>query len=151
MIAGRLTGFAIGAAALLCAAPAAAQMVSADVLARTVQRGEIVSASDFESKELSAGSARSALSADEADGLEAVRTLRAGMPVRASYLSEPNLVRRGDPVTITIRSGALTITASGKALGDGAENETVRVFSDVTNHTFDAIVEGSGAVRVIAR
>ncbi len=151
MIPAKRVRLAAGVVFALGAAPAAAEMVAADVLARTVQRGEILSAGDFQSEEISASRARSALAAEEAAGMEAARTLRAGMPVRASFLSEPNLVRRGDPVTVSIRNGSLIITAGGKALGDGAKNETIRVFSDVTNHTFDAIVEGSGAVRVIAR
>lgn len=145
----------LAASVVLMSAPALAQSaptnVATDVLARTVQRGDVLSAGDFVQEEISAARARSALSAQDADGMEARRTLREGMPVRSGDLIEPRLVRRGDPVKISIRNGALVITASGRALGDAALGEPVRVFSETTNHTLDAIVEGSGAVRIAAR
>ena len=72
------------------------------------------------------------------------------MPVRASDLTEPRLVRRGQPVTIVLRSGALSITATGRALADGALGEPVRVFSEATNQTLDGVVESDGRVRVSA-
>ncbi|MBR0550927.1 flagellar basal body P-ring formation chaperone FlgA [Stakelama marina] len=144
-----------GAATLLCAVPAAAQTApataAADVLTHTVQRGDVLTASDFVSEEIPVARARSVLSAQDAAGMEARRILRAGMPVRSGDLIEPRLVRRGEPVTISIRSGSLAITANGRALGDAALGEPVRVFSEATNHTLDAVVEGSGAVRIAAR
>ena len=94
--------------------------------------------------------ARSVLTAEEADGLEARRTLREGRPVRASDLAEPRLVKRGEPVKISLRDGALTISAIGRALGDAALGERVRVFSEATNQTLDGVVEGAGVVRILA-
>ena len=143
------------AGALLLAAPLAAQSapadVAVDVLAHPVQRGDVLSQADFVQEDLAEARARGAIAAEDAAGMEARRSLRAGMPVRYSDLIEPRLVRRGEPVSISIRNGPLTITATGRALGDGAMNEPVRVFSETTNHTLDAFVEGTGAVRVIAR
>ncbi len=124
--------------------------VVADVLARTIQRGDVVSARDFAAGEITAAQARSVLTAEEADGLEARRTLREGMPVRASDLAEPRLVKRGEPVKISLRDGALTISAIGRALGDAALGERVRVFSEATNQTLDGVVEGAGVVRILA-
>lgn len=155
MIKVKAFGGALGAVAFLCSVGVAAQTdpgsVSADVLVRTIQRGDVVTANDFASEEIPGSRARGALSAQDADGMEARRTLRTGMPVRSGDLTEPRLVRRGEPVTISIRNGALSITAHGRALGDGALGEPVRVFSETTNHTFDAVVEGTGAVRIAAR
>ena len=132
-------------------AQAAGGDVAADVLSRTVQRGEMLSAHDFVSKVLPGAQARGAVRADAADGLEARRTLRSGMPVRASDLAEPRLVKRGEPVTIVLQTGALSITAAGRALADGALGEPVRVFSEATNQTLNGVVEDTGRVRVAAR
>lgn len=138
--------------AVLPAVPALAQSapatVSADVLARTVLRGEVLGASDFTVEQIAAARARDALPSGEAAGLEAKRTLQAGTPVRRTDLIEPRAVRRGEQVKIALRSGALLITASGRALGDAAIGEPVRVFSEATNQTLDAIAEGTGAVRI---
>ncbi|MXP10428.1 flagellar basal body P-ring formation chaperone FlgA [Pseudoblastomonas halimionae] len=124
--------------------------VAADVLARTIQRGELVSERDFAVEEIPAARARGIVSAQEAAGLEARRTLRKGMPVRASDLAELRLVKRGEPVKLTLREGALTISVLGRALGDGAMGEQVRVFSEATNQTLAGVVEGSGVVRILA-
>jgi flagella basal body P-ring formation protein FlgA len=61
---------------------------------------------------------------------------------------KPQLVRRGEPVTIRIVSGALAITASGRALNGGGQGEMVRVVTNATNRTLDGTIEGSGTVRV---
>jgi len=124
--------------------------VVADVLTRVVQRGEIVSTRDFVAEEITAAQARGTITAQEAAGLEARRTLREGMPIRASDLTEPRLVKRGEPVKITLREGALTIGAIGRALGDGALGERVRVFNEATNQTLDGIVEATGVVSILA-
>lgn len=61
----------------------------------------------------------------------------------------PKLVRRGQPVALTIRSGALTITAQGRALSDGREGDLVRVVTP-SSRTTHGIVDASGAVRIAA-
>ena len=131
-------------------AQSAGDGVVADVLTRAVQRGEVVSLRDFAVEEVPAAQARGVITAKEAAGLEARRTLREGMPVRASDLAEPRLVKRGEPVKITLREGALTISAIGRALGDGALGERVRVFNEATNQTLDGVVESAGVVRILA-
>ncbi|WP_010410992.1 flagellar basal body P-ring formation chaperone FlgA [Citromicrobium sp. JLT1363] len=131
-------------------AQSAGEGVEADVLTRSIQRGEVLSARDFAPEQISAGQARGSISAEEAAGFEARRPLRSGMPVRASDLTEPRLVRRGQPVTLILRSGALSISATGRALADGALGEPVRVFSEATNQTLDGVVESAGRVRVSA-
>lgn len=132
-------------------AQTAAPMVSTDVLARTVQRGELLGTGDFTSAQMLVAQAQDAVSAQEADGREARRTLRSGLPVRATDLAEPRLIRRGDPVMIRLRNGGLTITAGGRALADAALGKPVRVFNKATNQTLDAIVEEAGVVRVVTR
>ena len=123
--------------------------VTADVLSRTVQRGDVLSERDFITEDIPATKARGIVSAEEAAGYEARRTLREGMPVRTSDLAEPRLVRRGEPVKIALREGALTISAIGRALGDAALGEHVRVFSEATNQTLDGVVESAGVVRIV--
>ena len=83
--------------------------------------------------------------------MEAARALPAGAMVRGSDVIRPQLVRRGEPVTIALRDGGLSITAQGKALSGGAAGDFVRVVSLATNHTLDGVVEGTGAVRVSAQ
>ena len=67
-------------------------------------------------------------------------------PVRAER-PQP-LVKRGEPVLIAVRSGGLTITSQGRALGSAAAGQPVRVVSADTHRTLDAIVDGPGSVRI---
>ena len=136
--------------ALALAAPVAAETVDVPVLVRTVERGEALSPADFTVEAMASGYARDALQPEETKGMEARRRLSAGAPVRASDLVRVQLVRRGEPVTIAVRSGALSIKAPGRALSGGAEGELVRVVSTATGRTLDGVVEGSGSVRIAA-
>lgn len=138
------------ALALLLAATAPPATVSAPVLARPVERGELLSADDFVDEERPAGLATGAIAPARAAGLEAVRRLAPGAIVRSGDVMQPRLVRRGEQVTLTVRSGALTITAQGRALADGRRGDVVRVVATATNRTLEGAVDGPGKVRIAA-
>lgn len=72
----------------------------------------------------------------------------AAPPLRAADRPAP-LVKRGDAIVIAVRSGALTITAHGKALSDGAMGDRVRVTNDATRRTLQAVVEGPARVKIL--
>lgn len=59
------------------------------------------------------------------------------------------MIRRGEPVTLRVRSGTLTIATAGRALGDGRLGERVRVVATATRRTLEGIVEGPGEVRLV--
>ena len=136
------------ALALLGAGPA--EDVQVAVLAHPVEKGTRLERSDFEIEARAPAAARGVLSAEDAAGMEAARNLSAGMTVRRSDLMKPQLVRRGEPVTIRIVSGSLVITASGRALNGGGQGEMVRVVTNNTNRTLDGTIDGSGTVRIAA-
>jgi flagella basal body P-ring formation protein FlgA len=135
--------------ALLLAADApATATVEVAVLTRAVERGETLAVSDFERSPRAPGLAIGAVAATRAAGRELVRALPAGAVVRASDTITPRLVRRGEPVAINLRARGLLIATGGRALTAGGMGDLVRVVATATNRTFDAIVEGSGAVRL---
>ncbi|WP_114228907.1 MULTISPECIES: flagellar basal body P-ring formation chaperone FlgA [Sphingomonas] len=117
------------------------------VLAHDVERGDLLSASDFVLDERPTPVGPIA-GPGQVLGKEALRHLAAGSVVKASDVAEPRLVKRGEPVTLVIRSGSLLIRAQGRALGDGRKGDLVRVVATPTNRTLDGMVEGSGAVRL---
>lgn len=130
--------------------PAIAQSATVDapVLARTIEKGDRVSVTDFEVAPVSTTAARSAISPRDAAGMEATRRLLAGQPVRGTDLARPQAIRRGEAVTIALVSGALSITTAGRALSGGGIGEPIRVVSLSTNRTLDGVVEQAGRVRV---
>ncbi|UYY59695.1 flagellar basal body P-ring formation chaperone FlgA [Sphingomonas sp. S2-65] len=125
-----------------------AEDVQVAVLGHAVSRGERIEAGDFTMESRSAAAARGALGIEDAMGMEATRNLAPGMIVRRTDVMTPQLVRRGEPVTIKLASGTLVITASGRALSGGAKGDMVRVVTNSTSRTLDGMVEGSGIVRV---
>lgn len=140
---------------MLSLVPAVAQTpatakVEASVLAHAVTRGMLLSADDFVVEERSAAQARGTLAAADAVGKEANRNLPAGAVLRPADVLAPRLVRRGEPVKITVRSGGLAIATGGRALASGAQGDLVRVVSLSTNRTLEGVVEGPSAVRVTA-
>ena len=135
-------------ALLLAAEVPAATTVEVAVLTRAVERGETLAVSDFERSPRAPGLAIGAVAATRAAGRELVRALPAGAVVRASDTITPRLVRRGEPVAINLRARGLLIATGGRALTAGGMGDLVRVVATATNRTFDAVVEGSGAVRL---
>ncbi len=140
----------IGAACIAAADPPATEpQLAGVVLDRAVEAGELLTTGDLVEQMLTPSLARAGLRLRDVVGMEAARRLAAGNIVRATDIVRPQLVRRGEPVTINIRSGTLVISAAGRALGNGAAGASVRVVAGPTNRTLDAIVEGPGAVRVM--
>jgi flagella basal body P-ring formation protein FlgA len=143
-------GFALAGFAAAAQAQKLPAQVEAPVLARAVEKGELLGQADFALAELSPAQARGAIGPADAAGKEALRRLAAGAPVRASDLTRPQLVRRGETVTLIVRSGGLAITTQGRALSGGGAGDLVRVVNAATSRTLEATVEKPGQVRIVA-
>ncbi|WP_395328455.1 flagellar basal body P-ring formation chaperone FlgA [Novosphingobium sp. BL-8H] len=139
------------AAPAAAVAPAAPASIQAPVLARTVERGEKLAAGDFTRGPISPSAARGMLAPAEAAGQEATHRIMAGAPVRAADVAQPRVVRRGEAVTISFITGALTITSAGRAMSDAARGEPVRVFNTATGRTLDGVADAPGQVSIPAR
>ena len=124
--------------------------VATPVLARPVERGDILSPSDFIEEARAPSAGVGALSPAAVNGMEATRRLSPGAVVRGNDVMAARMVRRGEQVTLKVRQGGLTITAQGKALSDGRRGDTVRVVATPTNRTLEGAVEGPGTVRIVA-
>lgn len=127
--------------------PSLQQQMLVPVLAHAVQRGDRLTAGDFTEDQLPAYRGRDAIAPRNAEGMEAVRNLPAGMPLRATDVMSPRLVKRGEPVAIRYVAGPLTISGSGRALADGGQGDLVRVVTE-SSRTIEALVDGQGAVRI---
>lgn len=123
-------------------------MLEVPVLDHAVAKGDLLSASDFASQPMPLTEARMLPRLKDIVGMEAARALMPGTVVRTGDVIRPQLVRRGEPVTIALRDGALSITTAGRALGSGAAGDFVRIVSLSTNRTLDGVVESTGIVRV---
>lgn len=126
------------------------ETVEVVVTARAVGRGETVRDSDV----LVERRPRDDVAADTVNSLTAVlgqaarRSLRAGQTLRPADLMKPDLVARNDMVTIVFEVPGITLTARGKALGPGAEGDTVSVLNPQSKRTLQAVVKAPGVVVV---
>lgn len=134
---------------LLLGASAAAAPLSAGafVLNRPVEAGDILADADFTPQ--SDVAASNSLSPRQAAGREATHHLSQGAVVRPTDVRAPQQVKRGDSILIAIRSGPLLITTQGRALTGGGVGDPVRVTSDSTRRTLQAVVEGPRRVKIL--
>lgn len=107
------------------------------VLTETVQRGEIVSAAILEGEDLS-----------PFIGMEARRTIQAGMALRASDVRAPRIVKRQSAVTVIFERQDLRLSIPGRALGDASEGELVSVLISGRQRPVYAIAMAPGTVRI---
>ncbi len=144
-------------ALLLCAAlaaalpfsPASAQSASADstvVAARPIRAKAVIAPGDLS---VTPGATPGAVSQPaQAVGMEARVAIYAGWPVREADLAPPAVVERNALVTLTFRSGALSIETEGRALSRAGVGERVRVMNLDSRTTVTGFVTGYNLVEV---
>ncbi|HVV92274.1 MAG TPA: flagellar basal body P-ring formation chaperone FlgA [Hyphomicrobiales bacterium] len=122
------------------------------VAARDLSPGTVVGTKDVEVvRRPRAGLARQSLSAvASAVGLEARRAIRAGETIRAGDLGEPELVKRGDVVTVVLAAPGMTLTVRGQAMRDGRRGDLVTVQNLLSKRILQGTVTGTAEVTLIA-
>ena len=125
-------------------------ILSVPVLNHPLRNGDIIGLNDLDMIELYASDIQPDmfLNPDDLIGLTPRRTAMAGKPLRNVDLQAPLLVSRGEGVTIICKSGPIILTASGKALQNGAKGDFIRVTNVASNRPIDAIVSGAREVVV---
>jgi flagellar basal body P-ring formation protein FlgA len=138
-----------GAPAKLRFTGTAIETVEAAVLARTIERNEIVKSSDVVlERRPKAEVGAEAATRDRAVGMQARRQLRAGQAIRAADLSKPDLVQRDQNVTLIYDAPGIYLTMRGKALDNGTEGDVVNVMNLQSKRTLSGTVTGRGQVSI---
>ena len=126
----------------------AEQAVRTQVLSRAITRGDVITARDVAWMNAPAGSVGDAPA--ELVGLEARRNLAAGKPLRASDLTAPTVIEKGEAVMVIYELGALRLTARGRALQNAARGQALRVMNVQSNRVLEARADGPGLARIEA-
>jgi flagellar basal body P-ring formation protein FlgA len=127
----------------------AVETVEAAVLARGVERNEVLKSSDVMiERRPRAEVGNDAAGRDNAVGMQARRQLRAGQALRVTDLAKPDLVTRDQNVTLIYESSGLYLTIRGKALEGGTEGDVVNVLNLQSKRTVSGVVVGRGQVSV---
>jgi len=127
----------------------AVETVEAAVLARTVERNEILKSSDvMVERRPKAEVGGDAANRDRAVGMQARHQLRAGQAVKVADLVKPDLVQRDQAVTLIYETPGLYLTVRGKALDGGTEGDVVSVMNLQSKRTVSGVVTGRGQVTI---
>ncbi|MDH3659717.1 MAG: flagellar basal body P-ring formation chaperone FlgA [Alphaproteobacteria bacterium] len=125
-------------------------LVSVPILARAVQRGDLISAADLDWKMVVPDALSNVSLTDEAQliGAEARRRLSPGRVLTSRDVGPPRLVLRGKPVRVVYADDGLKLTALGTARDDGAFGEPVRVINPESRLEVQGIATGHQEVTV---
>jgi flagella basal body P-ring formation protein FlgA len=127
----------------------AIETVEAAVLARNIERNEVLKSSDVVvERRPKAEVGTDAAGRDRAVGMQARRQLRAGQALRAADLAKPDLVQRDQNVTLIYETPGLYLTVRGKALEGGTEGDVVNVMNLQSKRTVSGVVSGRGQVSI---
>lgn len=120
------------------------------VLRRPISTGQIIRPDDVETvyRRNSLLSNDAVMSADQIVGRTPQTVIRAGEPIRQTDTRAPTLVTRNSQVIIKLEWGAMSLTAQGKSLDEGARGDVVRVLNLQSNKTIEATVAGPDLVTV---
>ncbi len=120
------------------------------VTARPLTRGTLLSESDLAlaERELSAMPYGHLSGKGQAVGQELKRALAAGAPLAANLIEAPQLVSRGQRVTLLAKSGSVEVRIAGKALMNGAAGERIRVQNLNSRRVIEGVITPAGEVQV---
>ncbi len=103
-------------------------MAPVAVAAHDLGRGIILGEADLKLVEMDISALRNpSFSLHDLLGKKLKRPQRAGLALDRGAVEFPPVIRRGELVTISLKSGALLLTARGEARQDGRQDETIRV------------------------
>jgi flagella basal body P-ring formation protein FlgA len=126
------------------------EIVEVAVLNRSIQRGEAIRPEDISIERR----ARDTAPADAQEamaglaGRVARRALGAGSLVRQGDLIRPEIIARGEIVTIVYETPGLMLTLRGRANEAGAQGDTIAVVNPQSKKVLQATVTGPGRVSV---
>lgn len=126
------------------------EMVSLPVLARSLRPGDIIGAEDLIWQRVPVARIEKTSLRRQEDmiGKAVRRSLRAKDPVRSTDIESVKTVLKNKSITMQVVSGAMTLTARGRALEDGAVGETIRILNSQTNQVVFGTINADGTAWV---
>jgi len=120
------------------------------VTARSLSRGELLAERDFKRVKYDVSQLHTGYIEDPANGvgMELKRRLSAGVPLTATMMRKPKIIKRGQQVSIIAHAGGLEVRMSGKALAHGAVGERIRVLNLKSKKKLEGTVTLSGDIQV---
>jgi flagella basal body P-ring formation protein FlgA len=120
------------------------------VAKRNINKGESLSAASVEEQwsGMENESDESISSLTEVQGLVAKNLLMSGHPIKSLFFEKPLAVKRGEEITILMRSGDILISGKGKALNNGHTGEQIQIMYSASRKIIQGKVAADGTVEV---
>lgn len=120
------------------------------VLRSPLPRGAIISEKDLEVvlRRISTQAVDVIIDPSVAVGMELKRPLAAGSPLRHGQVTLPQLIARGQTVTLVAGTDGLEVRMQGKAMGNGAEGDRLLVTNLSSGRRIEGVVLSDGSVRI---
>ncbi len=115
---------------------------------RPLKRDAVITEEDVAMRERDVGllGAGFLSSPDQAIGQKVLRSTVIDQILAPNFLEQPQMVRKGEQVVITARSGSIFVRMPGEALADGTFNEQIRVRNLNSKRVIKANITAPGQV-----
>ncbi len=126
-------------------------VITVPVLATNLQRGHIINQNDIKYIKIREKDfTRDVIvDAQKLVGMTARRMIIAERPIKEVEVIAPQIVKRGELVTLSLNNGAMSLTTQAKALENGAKGDVIRVVNTASNKTLQAIITGENNVTIL--
>jgi flagellar basal body P-ring formation protein FlgA len=128
----------------------AMEVVEVPVLQNAVSPGQIIRDTDISWMPLPANRLGAGTLADAGlvIGQSARRALRPGVALRATDLKAPELITKGEVVTLVYAMGSLRLSTRARALESAAEGAPIRLINIQSNRSVEAIATAKGVAQI---
>ncbi|MFN3827064.1 MAG: flagellar basal body P-ring formation chaperone FlgA [Micavibrio sp.] len=126
------------------------RMISIPVLSSSLKNGDVISSADIDYIDVLQRDVQRdyVIDAEAMIGMTPRRMVMAGKPVRDLELENPQIINRGSSITLIYKDGAMTLSARGKSMQNGAKGDLIRVVNMSSNRTMEGIVTAENEVTV---
>lgn len=120
------------------------------VLNKPLARHEVITRSDLKliTRPVDSNTAGLIVETDQLVGMQLKRALDAGSILRLANLRKPDVIKRGQQVTLVSAARGLEVRIQGKALGDAADGERVAVSNLSSGKRVEGVAHSDGTVSV---
>lgn len=120
------------------------------VASHQLQKGTVLTESDIKLKKIDLAKLHYGFFEElkQGTGKKLKKRVLAGAVLTPAMLKNPQLIRRGQQVTIMAQSGRMMVRMEGKALASGAVGERIKVMNIKSRKKLEGVITSSGEVKV---
>jgi len=125
-------------------------VIQVPILTENVEFGRVIKASDIDMIAIREQKYSKDMVADPQKlvGMTARRVIVAGRPIKNSDLIAPQIIERGQLLTLSFKNTLMDLTTQVKALENGAKGDLIRVVNTSSNQTLQAVILGENRAQV---